>query len=204
MIILVKLPYLYQKRDIALVLPHTFFLDGYSRYKGESTLTHIENLAKVTLIAEFIARKKAFYPNTWSAATSEVAFRRFEDNLGEASYFSKLNLSSIKDALLVDDEPDLNKLKPIEETVIAVANKILKTYALNPIIVVRNDSVNKWKNTYIKDFYKRHTSKKDRLAVLSVDDTLKILKEKHKPLFESSKDSISDIFLKLAIERLGL
>jgi hypothetical protein len=195
---------MYPKRPIVLVLPHTFFLDGYRHYERESALSHIENLSKVTLIAEIIARKKAFYPSELFAATSDEAFRRFESKLGEMSYFSRLNLTAIREALTIDTEESLNKLKPIEETIVAVADKLLKTDAVNPIIVVRNDSVNKWKNTYTKDFYKRHTSRARNIAIFSLDDTLRILKEKENELYDQSIKSITDGILVAVLKNLKL
>ncbi len=120
------------------------------------------------------------------------------------SYFSRLNLTAIREALTIDTEESLNKLKPIEETIVAVADKLLKTDAVNPIIVVRNDSVNKWKNTYTKDFYKRHTSRARNIAIFSLDDTLRILKEKENELYDQSIKSITDGILVAVLKNLKL
>ena len=95
----------------------------------------------------------------------------------------------------------MNKLKPVEETVVAVADKILKVNGLNPIIVVREDSVAKWKNTYVIDFYKVHKSKRDRLAVLSIDDALMILQDKQTEIFDEARDSITDGVLKATLSK---
>lgn len=189
----IKLPYPYQKKTIVLVLPHTFFLDGFRHYRTEDSITHLENLAKITLIAEYIIRKRAFEPTTKVGATSERAFKEFENKVGDVSSFSRLNLILFREALSIDTDERLNKLKYPESTVIAVADKQLKISNRNPIIVVRGDSVEKWEKDYIKDFYKKSgKSKKKILAVLSVDNSLTYIREKDRKMYDSARDSISD------------
>jgi hypothetical protein len=179
-----------------LVLPPTFFLDGFTRYKEEDVVTHLDNMAKVTFIAEFIMRKRAFYPNVWSGATSETAFNIFEKKLNTTSAFSKLNLDSLKEALFIDEDQGINNLKTYQQTIIAVADKLLKTYEVNPIIVVRKDAVEKWETVYIAEFYKGHKSRKQTLAVFSLDQTLECIKNKYKELYYSSRENINDVILK--------
>lgn len=198
----IQLPYSYQKRDIILVLPSTFFIDSFRQYGEEDSVTHLENLAKIMLITEIIARKRAFNPSGFKfGATSQKTFDIFKEKLGTIPPSSKLNLTAFKDSLYIDEEEGLNKLKHVEETVIAVADKLHKTYNLNPIIVVRGDSIKRWQNDYVKHFYRKNKSKKDTIAVLSVDNTLEYLKVKHRVDYYSARDSISDDQLKFYLPK---
>ena len=187
-----ELPYPYQKKEIVLVLPHTFFIDNFRQYGEEDTVTHLENLAKMMLISEIIARKRAFNPNAYFGATSKRVFDLFEEKLDNVSPFSSLNLKAFKEALFIDEDEKLNKLKYPEQTVIAVADKLKKTHYVNPIIVVRGDSVKRWESDYIKTFYKRDKESKHILAVCSVSDALDLIKSKQKEFYYSAKKSISD------------
>ena len=192
---MVSLPYRYQKKNIALVFPHGFLIDCFRHYKEEDTITHIENLAKMTLILEFTIRRVAFDPNVVAGATSEKAFNEFMNKLGTSSAFAKLNIKALRGTLYIETDPSINALAT-QESVVAVADKLLKTANLNPIIVARGDSITRWQSTYIKDYYKGSKQQRQELAVFSVDDTLSYLRNKHRPEYDLARKSILDDTLK--------
>ena len=184
-----KLPYPYQKKEIELVLPRTFFLDAFTQYRDEDTIAHLKKLAKINLIAEIIVRKRASIPTTYLGATSPKAFGQFQTKIGKISPYSELNLTAFKEALFIDETPGIQNLE-VNQSAIAVADNLLKTGNINPIIVVRENSVKKWKETYVREFYKRASQKK--LAVFSVDQTLEYLKEKENTLYDSARSSMEN------------
>lgn len=149
-------------------------------------------------------RKRAFNPNSYFAATSEIVFDKFRNskrNISNLNRGVEESISTLKESILIDNEDSLNALKPLEETVIAVADKILKTYSSNPIIVVPNAAREKW-DKYCSDFYTRHTSTKTKLAILSLNDTITFLKENNRDDFKIAKNSISNPILKAQIDSI--
>ena len=189
-----SLPYSYKKKTITLVLPHTFLIDNFRRYRAEDTITHIENLAKMMLISEIIIRKRALNPTLYFGATSASAIKAFEEKVKSNSAFSELHFGAFREALDVDEADEIKKLGE-QGSIIAVADKLLKTHNTNPIIVARSDSIIRWKED-IKEYYSKHTSKKEPIAVFSVDGTLQYLKQKDKPIYYSARDSIKADVLK--------
>ena len=107
-----KLPYPYQKKEIELVLPRTFFLDAFTQYRDEDTIAHLKKLAKINLIAEIIVRKRASIPTTYLGATSPKAFGQFQTKIGKISPYSELKVLCHNICVLIQEmfelgiEPD--------------------------------------------------------------------------------------------------
>ncbi len=155
-----------------------------------------------------IMRKKAFEPTEIFSATSEAAFKRFLKKFKEGpnnngTTFNKFNISVLKEAILIDKEVELNTLKPIEETIIAVADKLSKAYAYNPIIVSNNLSVKKWKGRYT-DFYSRHNSKKTDITIFSLDETINYLKTEYTEEFNTAISNIKNPILRIQLSKINI
>lgn len=150
-----------------------------------------------------VMRRKAFEPTEIFSATSGVAFKKFEDkiNYKNATTFNRPVFSALKESILIDDEPELNALKPVEETIIAVADKMLKVYAYTPIIISNNLSLEKWKQ-YYNNFYSRHKSKKTNITIYTPDETIQYLKTEYKEDFKTAVEGINDPVLKLQLQYL--
>ncbi len=175
-------------------MPHTFFFDSYLFYEDASAKENLKSIAECRIILDMIMRMKAFKPTENFGFTSEAAFKRFKDKINTANTtsFNKFNISVLQEAISIDGEPGLNNLKPLEETIIAVADKLSKAYAYNSIIVSNNSSVKKWKDHY-NNFYSRHKSKKTDIAILSLDQTIEYLKKRYTEDFSTAIKNMDPI-----------
>lgn len=182
-------------------MPHTFFFDSYSFYEDTSPKENLKNILECSIILDIIIRRKAFEPTKSFGFTSEADFKKFKDKIGSSNItsFNRFNISALEEAIGIDEELGLNDLKPVEETIIAVADKLSKTYAYNPIIVSNNSSVENWKSHY-KNFYSRHKSKKADITIFSLDQTIKYLKKGYGEDYNTAIKNIRDPILKLQLQ----